>query len=52
MRVPVLPPASTCEDIDRTVHTLCHARTDRLLEDQETYDDVTKHGYTQGVAFP
>jgi len=47
-----LPPASTCSDIDRAVHKLCHARMDRLLEDQETYDEVTKHGYTQGAAFP
>ena len=47
-----LPPANTCADIDRAVHKYCHARMDRLLKDQETYDAVTRHGYTQGAAFP
>jgi predicted secreted Zn-dependent protease len=47
-----LPPASTCDVLDREVHNLFRSRLDKLIKDQEEYDNVTNHGVAQGAVFP
>jgi predicted secreted Zn-dependent protease len=47
-----LPPAPTCAALDREIQDLYNARLDTLMKEQDKYDDVTKHGATQGVVFP
>ncbi len=47
-----LPPARTCAELDREVHSLCRTRMDKLIEDQKDYDAATRHGADQGAVFP
>lgn len=47
-----LPPAGTCTELDREVQKLYRARMEKLLKDQEEYDDITNHGIAQGAVFP
>jgi predicted secreted Zn-dependent protease len=47
-----LPPAGTCTELDREVQKLYRARMEKLLKDQEEYDDMTNHGIAQGAVFP
>jgi predicted secreted Zn-dependent protease len=47
-----LPPANTCDLLDREVHKLFHARMDKLVKEQEEYDELTNHGAAQGAVFP
>ncbi len=46
-----LPPASTCADLDLEVRALCRERMEKLNENQQEYDETTKHGVTQGAVF-
>ena len=47
-----LPPALTCAALDRELDKLFSTRMDKLMKDQEEYDDMTKHGVMQGALFP
>lgn len=47
-----LPPALTCAELDRELDNLFSTRMDKLMKDQEEYDDMTKHGVVQGAVFP
>lgn len=47
-----LPPAPTCEELDRTVRSLCHERLKKLNNDAKEYDEATRHGSVQGAVFP
>jgi len=47
-----LPPARTCEDLDRAISTLCRSRITRMKKEQKAYDATTSHGVTQGAVFP
>lgn len=47
-----LPPARTCDDIDRQVQALSHQRLEAMHRNQRNYDEVTRHGATQGAVFP
>jgi predicted secreted Zn-dependent protease len=47
-----LPPASTCEALDREINSLIQTQKHNLIREQEMYDEVTRHGVTQGVVFP
>ena len=47
-----MPPAATCDQLDREINSLIQARGCMLLKEQDKYDAETKHGATQGVMFP
>jgi predicted secreted Zn-dependent protease len=47
-----LPPALTCDEIDREVQKLSRARMAKLRADEKGYDTSTHHGHTQGAVFP
>jgi predicted secreted Zn-dependent protease len=47
-----LPPALSCDELDRQVQKMCRARMKELKEDEVEYDTATNHGYTQGAVFP
>jgi predicted secreted Zn-dependent protease len=47
-----LPPATTCADLDRNVRALFRKRMEIMNKDQREYDEITKHGITQGAVFP
>jgi predicted secreted Zn-dependent protease len=47
-----LPPASSCAVLDRELNNLFSTRMDKLIKDQEVYDDMTNHGVAQGAVFP
>ena len=47
-----LPPAGTCEELDRKIRCLCQEHMQRLREDSEAYDEGTLHGLAQGAVFP
>jgi predicted secreted Zn-dependent protease len=50
--VALLPPASTCAELDREVRALCRERMQLLASDQNEYDAATDHGVSQGAVFP
>ncbi|MDH4161987.1 MAG: DUF922 domain-containing Zn-dependent protease [Nitrospirota bacterium] len=50
--VSMLPPAATCEELDRAVRCLCDEKVKQLQDDQERYDRVSGHGAAQGAVFP
>jgi len=47
-----LPPADSCGVLDREINDLIRAQRSKLIKEQEMYDEVTKHGATQGAVFP
>ncbi len=47
-----MPPAPTCADIDRNVRDLCRVQLKKLQKDSNEYDEITRHGLTQGAVFP
>jgi predicted secreted Zn-dependent protease len=47
-----LPPAPTCEELDRAVKSLCRERLNRLNDGAKEYDEATRHGSVQGAIFP
>lgn len=47
-----LPPAQTCAELDRRVRELARKRLEMMHENQRSYDEMTKHGATQGAVFP
>jgi len=47
-----LSPADTCTALDHEIETLIQAHKDKLLKEQEEYDQITRHGATQGAVFP
>ncbi len=50
--VAALPPAGTCDELDREIQTLGLAQKNKLLQDQKDYDNETNHGAAQGAVFP
>jgi len=50
--IAVLPPVSTCAELDRAVKSLCHKRLSQLNADAKEYDESTHHGSIQGAVFP
>ena len=50
--VAAMPPAPTCDELDRKIRTLCRTRMSRLNDEENRYDVATNHGRTQGVIFP
>ncbi len=50
--VAVLPPARTCDELDREVHSLGLEQRNKLLQDQKDYDETSRHGAGQGAVFP
>jgi predicted secreted Zn-dependent protease len=47
-----LPPAPSCDDLDRNVRALFRKYLAKMNKDQLEYDKTTKHGATQGAVFP
>jgi predicted secreted Zn-dependent protease len=47
-----LPPAPSCDDLDRNVRALFRKSMEKMKQDQREYDETTKHGTTQGAVFP
>jgi predicted secreted Zn-dependent protease len=47
-----LPPAVTCDDIDRSVKALSRSYMKKINQDQKAYDVRTVHGIKQGALFP
>jgi predicted secreted Zn-dependent protease len=47
-----MPPASSCEEVDRHVRALYRERMQKLSVDEKKYDVATSHGLTQGAVFP
>ena len=52
LAVAQLSPAPTCADLDNNVRALFRERMKIMNKDQREYDEVTKHGTTQGAVFP
>lgn len=52
LAVAQLPPAATCDDLNREVRALSNNRMKKLTEEQNEYDKTTDHGVTQGALFP
>lgn len=50
--VAALPPARTCDELDRQVRRLCRMHMQRLQKDSDAYDEGTVHGLAQGAVFP
>ncbi|MEK6742940.1 MAG: DUF922 domain-containing protein [Nitrospirota bacterium] len=47
-----LSSSPSCAELDRTVRALFRVRMGKMHRDQREYDEVTKHGVTQGAVFP
>jgi predicted secreted Zn-dependent protease len=47
-----LPASPTCAELDRAVKSLCRERLNKLSDDAKEYDEVTRHGSSQGAVFP
>jgi predicted secreted Zn-dependent protease len=47
-----LPPAPTCDELDRNVRALGRVAMKKMEKDQKEYDATTRHGVTQGAVFP
>jgi predicted secreted Zn-dependent protease len=50
--VAALPPARSCDELDREVRALGHERMKKLNNDEKGYDETTGHGKAQGAVFP
>ena len=50
--VSLMPPATTCADLDREIRQLSKSRLKQLEVEQNHYDAETNHGWTQGALFP
>ncbi|MDA8100813.1 MAG: DUF922 domain-containing protein [Nitrospiraceae bacterium] len=48
--VAALPPAATCDDLDRSIAVLGRKLMKELNAEQKAYDTVTGHGATQGAS--
>lgn len=47
-----LPSEPTCAELDRKVRSVCHERMAKLNDGAKEYDEVTRHGLSQGAVFP
>jgi predicted secreted Zn-dependent protease len=47
-----MPPARSCEELDRKVQTVCQERMKKLDQEQQSYDEVTGHGFAGRSSFP
>jgi predicted secreted Zn-dependent protease len=52
LAVSQLSPAPSCADLDRNVRALFRSRMEKMKQAQREYDEITKHGITQGAVFP
>jgi predicted secreted Zn-dependent protease len=52
LAVAQMNPASSCADLDRNIRALFRTRMEKMKQAQREYDEITKHGATQGAAFP
>ncbi len=47
-----LPAYSSCQMLEAAANTTAHKTVKRYNQKDIEYDDVTRHGYTQGAVFP